>query len=294
MKRVIFYFIFIMVAALVGYGQDTSAAKQGKEKKAADTVSAAKTIPAPQKAGAKNTSEQAVDSAQGQKTTCDTAVLKESTGTAQQDKTEAQVVDTSGTSGIGVLTIITVPESAQVVFDNEIRGKAPLVLDSIVPGKHTLLLKKKGYFAKKATVNVIGGSKNELTFELVKPVRFSISSEPAGAMVYINREDAGKTPYTDDKMKPGSYEISLNLAGYNMETHTVTVGSGEKDSLHIILKPVSKPPAAPQEADKGKKETEEKKEKKEKSKLSSILDKVALAVFLGFSLIILLIELTQD
>ena len=155
------------------------------------------------------------------------------------------------------------------------------------PGKHTIVLKKKGHFAKKATVKIKAGSENELKFELVKPVRLSINSDPSGASIKINNKDAGKTPYSDSKMKPGTYDILLAMEGYKKEQHTVTLGSGERDSMFVTLMPVSKVVEDTASV------KEEEAAKKEKSKVSSILDKVALGVFIGFSLIILLIELTQ-
>ncbi len=191
-------------------------------------------------------------------------------------------------SETGTLTIITVPDSAVVVFDDDVKGKSPIVLNDIIPGKHTIILKKKGYFVKKATVNVTAGSDSELTFELVKPVHLSISSEPAGATVSLNKKQVGKTPFVDGTLKPGTYDVSITLAEYKREQHAVTLESGEKDSMHVTLMPLTK------ETEDTTAVIEERKEKKEKSKLASILDKVALGLFVGFSIIILVIELTQD
>jgi len=58
--------------------------------------------------------------------------------------------------------------------------------------------------------------------------------------------------------------------------------------MHIILVPLA------QESKDTSAVIDEQKDKKEKSKLASILDKVALGLFIGFSVIILVIELTQD
>lgn len=213
--------------------------------------------------------------------------------TAQADKAAESAVAEKDSAvaeekGTGSLTIITTPDSAIVVFDDKVKGKSPLTLKDIIPGKHTIILKKKGHFAKKATVNVTAGSESELTFDLAKPVNLSISSEPSGAVVSLNKKEVGKTPFVNGKLKPGTYDISLSLAEYTVEKHTVTLASGEKDSMHVTLMPLV------QESKDTSAVIEERKDKKDKSKLASILDKVALGLFIGFSVIILVIELTQD
>lgn len=212
--------------------------------------------------------------------------------TVATDKDSAVVMDTDTTTVVtdstGVLNIATVPDSVFVIFDGNLKGRSPVIIKDIPAGKHTIILKKKGHFVKKATVNVTAGSENELRFELIKPVKLSVSSEPVGATVMINDKKVGTTPYTDRKLKPAQYDIMLVMEGYKQEQHTVTLGSGERDSIYITLVPLPKLPedtvSVVKKKDSGKK----------KSKLSSILDKVALGVFVGFSLIILLVELTQD
>lgn len=212
-------------------------------------------------------------------------VISESEDVTEEKPDDAPAATVS--ENTSTLTIITVPDSAVVIFDDAVKGKSPVTIENIPPGKHIIILKKKGHFVKKATVNVKAGIENELKFELVKPVKLSINSDPSGASILINTKEAGKTPYFDSKLKPGTYDILLTMEGYKKEQHTVTLGSGERDSMFVTLMPVSRVPEDTASV------KEEKAAKKEKSRISSILDKVALGVFIGFSLIILLIELTQ-
>jgi len=194
---------------------------------------------------------------------------------------------TAQSAAVGTLTVTTVPDSAVVILDDVVKGSAPITLTDIPAGKHIIIIKKKDYFAKKATITITGGMDNTVTFELVKPVQLLVSSEPSGAAVLLNNERAGKTPYADSKLKPGTYAIRLALEGYEPQQRTVTMNGGGRDSVHAILAPLTK--AAPDTA-----AAPETRGKKEKSKMSSILDKVAIGVFVCFSLVILLIELTQN
>ncbi len=282
--------IAVLMSALL-FAQEPDKTPQKNESAAAKDSSISEVTPAQKEAPPKDVSEKenaslVVDSAQKGKTANEPAIVKDSSSTVKE--ASDGTVDSSDSGTTGILTIVTVPESAFVVFDEIVRGKSPYTITDIPVGKHSLILKKKGHFAKKATINVTAGSENELTFKLIKPVHLSITSEPLGAVVLINKEQVGKTPYADSKRKPGTCEIILAMEGYKKERHSVTLNSGEQDSIHVTLVPQS-PVTGDTTASADKKES-----KKERSKLASILDKVALGVFIGFSAIILIIELTQD
>ncbi len=218
-----------------------------------------------------------------------TDIAESDTVTEEDSTATAESVDDSAS----ILRIITVPESAAVIFDDVSKGTSPVVIDNIPAGKHTIEIKKKGYFLKKATVMVTAGSDNPLKFKLIKPAILSITSKPKQAYVLINKEKAGTTPYTDDKLKPGKYDITLSMDGYEKKDSSVTLDSGGSDSIHVDLVKLSKAPEdTTSEVKKDK--TVEEKAGKDKTKVSSILDKVALGIFIAFTLVILLVELTRD
>ena len=193
----------------------------------------------------------------------------------------------------GALTIITKPDSAVIIFNETVKGKSPITIRNIPFGKHTIVLKKKGHFAKKATVIVKTEGEKELMFDLVKPVKLSVSSEPSGASVFLNGKEVGKTPFSNSMLKPGPYDVQLAMEGFEKKEYKTNIQSGESDSLHSDLIPVAKASQDTINEVKEKPDMKKKADEKEKSKLSAILDKVALGVFVCFSLIILLIELTQ-
>lgn len=299
-------FIILIVASAILYAQPPTTPSEDNKQEQKESVSTpeAEKEPTPVNTTEKDSEKSDVekesspqDSATAKKAGADAdTVVKKDTAVAEKESVKSKDTtaskDTVGVAvsgdSTGVLTIVTVPESAFVIFDEALKGKSPITIKDIPVGRHTIVLKKKGCFAKKATVNVTAGSENELNFELAKPVELTVSSEPAGASVLLNKKDVGTTPFTDSKLKPGTYDIALALEGYKQEQHTVALGSGERDSMHVTLVPLSKVSEDTISA------VKDKKAKKEKSKLSSILDKVALAVFISFSLVILLIELTQD
>ena len=270
MKRILITLITLLVLSVIIYAQPTTAPAQDSLK---DDSTIEKKITV------------AVE---------DSSVDKEIS--AKEDTPKEKSEDTAATTvseNTGILTIITEPDSAFVIFDEALKGKSPITIRDIPSGKHTIVLKKKGHFAKKATVIVKAGSENELKFDLIKPIKLSVSSKPSGASVLLNGKKVGKTPFSNSKLKPGPYTVQLAMEGYEKKEYKTLIMSGESDSLHSDLNPIPKVSEDTTTVVEEKVDKEEKADEKEKSKLSSILDKVALGVFVCFSLIILLIELTQ-
>lgn len=185
------------------------------------------------------------------------------------------------------LEIVTIPDSVFVILNDSLQGKSPLILNEISPGKHTIVLKKLGYFAKKVTINVPPGVTNKLEFTMEEPAMLSITSEPDSTIVYLNKENVGTTPYISNQLKKGNYNVILLKEGFQKIEQNLLLEAGKSDSLHIVLKEKI---TVPSDSVSVKDELQ----KQENSKLRSILDKIALGIFAGFSLVILLIELSQD
>lgn len=208
-----------------------------------------------------------------------------------------EIVDTDITDSSGTLTISTIPDSVFVFLDDSLKGRSPITIENIPLGKHTIVLKKKGHFLKKATVNITAGTDSKVSFELVKPANLSITSEPARAIVMINDKKKGESPYSINTLKPGQYSLELLHKGYEKAQRTVDLKSGGTDSIHIVMTPITKTTSdtvATQQRDTSSTDEVVDKSEKDKSKLASILDKFALGIFVAFSLIILIIELQQN
>ncbi|MCC6807409.1 MAG: PEGA domain-containing protein [Deltaproteobacteria bacterium] len=67
-----------------------------------------------------------------------------------------------------------------------------------------------------------------------KPGQLEITTVPAGADVTLDGKPAGKTPFTS-QVPAGRHEIKLSLAGHDVETLTVKVASGDRESRAIRL-----------------------------------------------------------
>ena len=75
---------------------------------------------------------------------------------------EKEIIDT------WVLDIKSIPSSAQVYLNNELKGITPLILYNIPVGTYDLVIKKEGYNDFKKTVNVKLGRTEEINEELTQ------------------------------------------------------------------------------------------------------------------------------
>jgi tetratricopeptide (TPR) repeat protein len=66
------------------------------------------------------------------------------------------------------------------------------------------------------------------------PVTFT--SEPAGAMVFVDDEYCDVTPLNDCPVPPGEHALRVQKAGYAVHRGTFTVGSRPGEPVHVVLK----------------------------------------------------------
>jgi hypothetical protein len=118
------------------------------------------------------------------------------------------------------------------------RGRAlaqcqtPCSFNNLAPQQYSLEVKKDGYQPVETALQVKANavSDQKLSLESLAKGLF-ISSEPAGADVFINgAKQSGQTPVTLP-LAPGSYNLVLRLQGYEAYSGTVQV----KDNIQTQL-----------------------------------------------------------
>jgi hypothetical protein len=152
--------------------------------------------------------------------------------------------DASIKSHLGSVQIQTEPETATVIIDSTVRGTTPLRIDQLQEGRHFIILRKEGYYVKKGEITIMPDSLIAYTFQLTKPASLVITSTPPGASIALNGKIAGVAPYENRKLKPGEYEITAALPGYDGFKEKVTLGSGQTDTLNVILQKAQQPKSA--------------------------------------------------
>jgi tetratricopeptide (TPR) repeat protein len=72
--------------------------------------------------------------------------------------------------------------------------------------------------------------------EAVKRPRVTLSSEPSGALVSLDGQERGSTPWSEP-VEAGTHQLSLALKGYQPLRRELEVRPGEPLQLHLVLAP---------------------------------------------------------
>jgi serine/threonine-protein kinase len=131
----------------------------------------------------------------------------------------------------GQLTINSTPEGAAVHVDGRTDPTwvTPFNLPGLAPGQHTVMVARAGYTPETRTIDVASGSKSFLVVQLAQlTATATVSSEPAGAQIFIDGKDTGKlTPAQISVDKPGSHTFLVRKQGYLEETSTANLQAGQ-------------------------------------------------------------------
>lgn len=76
---------------------------------------------------------------------------------------------------------------------------------------------------------------------------YTVRSEPAGALLYVDGKAAGVAPTVLSDLPPGPHELTAHLAGYEMAKLSFVVEPGGHRELSVVLKPIAQQDAGPVE-----------------------------------------------
>jgi len=155
--------------------------------------------------------------------------------TLKTDPIQDSVKDDNGKASFGRIKITSTQDSINVIVDSVVKGIAPVTIDSLLPGQHTILIRKKGYFIKKLEVAISADSTTELPVTLVRPGGLVIKCDPSPARLYIDEKESGTTPWENFKLKPGDYTIRLEFPYHAAFEKKVTVKEDAFDTVNVVL-----------------------------------------------------------
>jgi sugar lactone lactonase YvrE len=137
---------------------------------------------------------------------------------------------------LGNLIVDSNPPGAAVTLDGEPKGRTPVTVSGVKAGLRSLSLSLDGYRPWRGEVSVEGGAaaRSSVTLEPL-PGSISVSSSPAGAVVYLDGEPKGQTPTEIGQVAVGNHQIKVSLKGYRDWTDRVSVGPGGKVSRRVAL-----------------------------------------------------------
>ena len=148
----------------------------------------------------------------------------------------------------GSLVVVSRPSGAAVSVAGVSRGRAPVTLNDLSPGRLQVQTELFGYEPAVKTVLIRAGRQSNLTLLLDKIVTagsLKISSNPAGAEWYLDGAYVGVTPDILKSIEKGSHKVLVRKPGYRDWTKTTTVYRRKEAVIVVDLEKIAVPVVAP-------------------------------------------------
>jgi len=161
---------------------------------------------------------------------------------AQQDvvlnSSETQELNFALVPAFGALTVTSSPSKANVFIDGELAGQTPLNLTRKPSRTYNIRVERANFYTFEKQVQVVDQKTATLYAALNQSVGgATIQSDPAGAVVEVNGETVGRTPYQLRNKPPGTYQVRLTKGLYLSKDFDFDLVAGELYKRTIILAP---------------------------------------------------------
>ena len=144
-------------------------------------------------------------------------------------------------SGYGSIYVESSPSGAQVYFNGNYRGLAPLTINEVWPGSYTIGAELNGYHPFSTTTTVYQGRQSNVLCSLSRLVTSGalyILSTPSNADVTLDGVYKGRTPITLNDLAATTHVLQLDHAGYYDWKSTVEVPAGGTRTISGTLNSV--------------------------------------------------------
>ena len=145
-------------------------------------------------------------------------------------------------SNHGSIGVESSPNGAQIYFNGNYRGLAPLTINDVYPGTYTISADMSGYRSYSTTVTVYAGSRSSVYCTLTQlqtSGSLYVISNPTNSNVYLDSVYKGVTPITLSNLATGTHIVQLDHTGYYDWKSTVNVPSGGTNTVSGTLNPLS-------------------------------------------------------
>jgi serine/threonine-protein kinase len=170
----------------------------------------------------------------------ETVVVSEKPKAATKKKTKAPAPQVVPVVAAGQLNVTSTPAGAQIQIDgrSDPAWLTPYDVSALQPGQHSVTISKPGFATDSRTIEVASGSKSFLSVQLAPlTAAASISSDPAGAEVWMDGKDMGKvTPAQFTVDRAGAHSFVLKKQGYLDETASANLQIGQISHLSPALR----------------------------------------------------------
>ena len=130
----------------------------------------------------------------------------------------------------GQLLINSNPPGAVVQLDGQSSSElaTPYTATGLNAGRHTVVVSKPGYATESRTVEIAGGQQATLVVSLRElGATVSISSDPAGAAVFVDGNDIGRATPVSVSIPKGTHTVVVRRSGFLQATATMDLAPGQ-------------------------------------------------------------------
>ena len=141
----------------------------------------------------------------------------------------------------GSISVDSSPSGAEIYFNGNYRGHAPLSIDSVWPGSYSIRCELNGYTPYPTTVTVYQGQQSNVfcpLSRLEKTGSLYIISSPSNAEVTLDGVYRGQTPLTLNNVAATTHILQLDHAGYYDWKSNVEVPAGGTRTVSGTLNPI--------------------------------------------------------
>ncbi len=153
-------------------------------------------------------------------------------------KDETEDVSFTLVKQVGTLQINSTPSGAIVYLNGSATGDLTNVTLSDKPvGVYNVMVELDGYDSVSRIVTLTKDETEDIGFTLVQQLgTLQVNSIPSGASVYLNGTDTGALTNVTLADKPvGTYNVTVELAGYDSSSQIVTLAEDETEYMSFTL-----------------------------------------------------------
>ena len=132
----------------------------------------------------------------------------------------------------------TTPAGAAVIMDGKELGVTPFSIRDLPVGKYTATLKLSGYAQRNVEWEISDARPRLVQTVLQSNVgTLSVKSAPKAAIVYLDGQDVGRTPYSGSH-EQGRYTLKVQSSGYTPYQQAVTIHRDKTTAINVKLNPL--------------------------------------------------------
>jgi len=141
----------------------------------------------------------------------------------------------------GQMAVDSTPQGAQAQVDGRTDSSyvTPFALTNLQPGQHTITVSKPGYSTDTRAVTVTSGNRATVVVHLSQQMATAVvSSDPAGANVYVDGRDTGTKTPSQVSVDKGQHVVLVRKMGYIDETMNAQFVLGQTFNFAPTLRPL--------------------------------------------------------